>query len=99
VPPVDVDPVVYEGDMNSPDLLEWVKLQNVALVTEVTGQNFRTLSQMGRQLLMGIVDPEDDQSQKLKDAIKHNAKENKEFKDVYRFTTMDGKKWSKVQVS
>jgi len=91
----DVDPVVYEGDMNSPDLLEWVKLQNVALVTELTGQNFRTLSQMGRPLLMGIVDPEDDQSQKLKGAIKHVAKENKEFKDMYRFTTMDGKKWSK----
>lgn len=91
----NVDPVIYKGDMNSPDVLEWVQLQNVPLVAELTGQNFRKISQMKRPLLIGVVDPNDDASQKLKDDIMIVAKEHEDFKDMYRFTIMDGKKWSK----
>jgi protein disulfide-isomerase-like protein len=91
----DVDPIVYKGDMNSQDVLEWVKLQNVPLIAELTGQNFRRISQMGRPLFIGVLDPKGNSSQKVKADITKVAKEHKEFKDIYRFTTMDGKKWFK----
>lgn len=90
----DTDPLIYNGELTSPDFLDWVKQNNAALVTELTSQNFRTLSQMGKPTVIGVYDPDDPKTSSLKKEIKKVANNMKEWRDSYRFAVMDGKKWS-----
>lgn len=94
----DVDPMFYEYDsnLNSMDLLDFVKNNNVALVTDLQGHNFRSVAHLGKPLFIGVVDGEkvgtDDTMTSFVSDLKGFAKG--EGSGDYTFATMDGKKWT-----
>lgn len=86
----DVEPLLYSGNMNTLELMDFVKDNNAALVTQLERHNFRTLVNMGRPLLVGVSFGSDSQS--LVSQLRDYAKNGKD-KDKYRFATMDGMQW------
>ena len=92
----DADPVVYAGEFNSMDLLDFIKENNVALVTNLEGRNFRSLAHLGKPLFIGVVNPTDskrnDEMISFTASLREFAKSGDE-KDNYVFATMDGSKW------
>jgi len=91
------DPVLYQGEMTSPNFLDFVKANNHALVTELGGHNFRQMGQLGKLLAIAVVNPDDAvKSNKFVDEIKSYAKAaSHAILDKYLFCTMDGKKFEK----
>jgi hypothetical protein len=93
---VNVAPVVYQGKMNSMDVLDFVKENNVALMTDLQGHNFRTVAAMGRPMFIGVLDPSEARREEMDDfglKLMNYAKDG-DAKEEYRFATMDGIKWS-----
>ena len=99
----DVDPLVYdyEGQLNSMNFMDFVKENNVALVTDLQGHNFRSVGHLGKPLFIGIVDSAkvgtDDKMSSFVSKLRNFAKgegSGKDVKDDYKFATMDGVKWS-----
>jgi len=92
----NVDPVVYQGKLNSMDVLDFVKENNVALVTDLQGHNFRTVANMGRPMFIGVVDSSEARREEMNDfSLKlMNYAKGGDAKEEYRFATMDGIKWS-----
>mmetsp|Transcript_54588 Transcript_54588/g.81039 ORF Transcript_54588/g.81039 Transcript_54588/m.81039 type:complete len:426 (-) Transcript_54588:470-1747(-) len=90
-----VDSVVYQGEISSPDLLDFVKTNNRALVTALGSHNFRTVGTMGKSLAIGVVNPEDTaKTAALMSEIKTLAK-SETFGSKFVFCWMDGKKWER----
>lgn len=90
----NADPVVYGGELNSMDLLDFVKENNAALVTDLQGHNFRAIAQLGLPLFIGVVDSDNvDVTAKFAAELREVAKSGS-LKGDYNFATMDGKKWS-----
>ena len=93
---MNVDPVVYKGNMNSMDVLDFVKENNVALVSELQVHNFRLVAGMGKPMLIGVVDSSDERREEMNEftlGLRNYAKGG-DAKEEYRFATMDGTKWS-----
>lgn len=87
---------LYSGEeITSDSVSEFVKANNLPVVVELGGHNFRFAGRKGKPLAIGVYDPNDE--------IKTNTfrKELKEYaingahKDDYIFGTMDGKRWDK----
>ena len=100
----DVAPMVYEhsGVLNSMDFMDFVKSNNVALVTDLQSHNFRSVAHLGKPLFIAVVDDskvgKDDVMTKCVTNLRNFAKgkgNGKDVKDDYKFATMDGVKWSK----
>ncbi len=99
----DTAPVVYEGDVSSVDFLEWAKQNNMALVTDLQRSNFRTVAYLGKPLFIGVLDAMSNDKNimasneefvsRLRETAKKFAAAGSEG-DVYKFATMDGKKWT-----
>ena len=93
----DVDPIVYEGEVNSPDVLDFVKKHNVALVTKLGPDNFRATGTLGKPLAIGVVDYEDKEgrTERLLSEITRFAKSGPpEIRDKFLYAHMDAKKWA-----
>jgi len=91
-------PKVYKGDINSLDYLNFVKENNVALVSLLGPHNFRTLTTMGKPLAIGVYDPEGDEakSKEFEKELKSFALDGpNQMTEKYHFALMDGKKWGK----
>jgi len=90
----DVATVVYDGPLSSPEFLDFVRENNIALVTELAGNNFRAMSKKGKPLAIAVVDGEDTVTT---DKYVQEAKEyaqNGPDRAKYIFCRMDGKTWS-----
>lgn len=93
----DVPIRLYDGELDSAALLEWATEQNLAVVLELGGHNFRFVSRRGKALAIAAYDPDEGAKAKT-DAFKRELKRyaiRGEFKDDYVYGTMDGKKWAK----
>lgn len=93
----EVAPVVYAGELNTMDVMDFVKGNNVGLVAELESHNFRTVVNMGKLVVIGVADLKGknagDSTQVFKNSILNYAK-NGSRRDEYRFAVMDGMKWT-----
>lgn len=91
----DVPTKLYRGDLNSADFLEFAQEQNLAVVMELGGHNFRFVSRRGKALVIAVVDPSDEVgTSEFERELKRYAIYGKHADD-YIYGTMDGKKWDK----
>lgn len=91
----DVPIRVYDGAMDMTELSKWAIEQNLSVVMELGGHNFRFVSRRGKSLAIAVFDPEDEVKTKsfrkeLKKYAIHGA-----HKGEYIFAVMDGKRWDK----
>ena len=87
---------VYDGELSSFAISDFVAENNLATVLELGGHNFRFVSRRGKALAIGVYDP--DGAESTKDTIKLELKRyaiSGAHRDGYIFATMDGKKWDK----
>lgn len=92
-----VKPTLYVGEPNSPDFLDFVKSENIALVTQLGSNNFRDIANMGKSLAIAVVDPKagartEEFSTKLRTIA---ANSDSALLKKVTFCSMDGVKWAK----
>jgi hypothetical protein len=86
---------VYNGEMTSDSVSEFVQANNLPIVVELGGHNFRFAGRKGKPLAIGVYDPNDEaKTAKFREEMKEYAIGG-EHKDDYVFGTMDGTKWDK----
>eukprot|EP00586_Coscinodiscus_wailesii_P003666 CAMPEP_0172488576 /NCGR_PEP_ID=MMETSP1066-20121228/18170_1 /TAXON_ID=671091 /ORGANISM="Coscinodiscus wailesii, Strain CCMP2513" /LENGTH=451 /DNA_ID=CAMNT_0013255889 /DNA_START=169 /DNA_END=1524 /DNA_ORIENTATION=+ len=92
----DVTPVAFTGDITTPNLMEFIKNNNLPIITNLGAHNFHKLGHMGKHLGIMVLDPEQTERQsvpflkQLKDyAISGSRKDN------YIFGTIDGRRWER----
>mmetsp|Transcript_35325 Transcript_35325/g.63639 ORF Transcript_35325/g.63639 Transcript_35325/m.63639 type:complete len:466 (+) Transcript_35325:259-1656(+) len=91
----DVPIKIYEGETDTIAFTEFAKENNLAVVMELGGHNFRFVSRRGKPLAVAVYDPDDEvKTNKFRRELKQYAINGK-HKDDYIFSTMDGKKWDK----
>jgi len=91
---------LYEGPLDetftSPDMLLFLRQNNLAVVTALGGHNFKALSGKGKPLLIGVVPESTLGKDPLVDELKDFARVgSKDLVDAYNFCYMDGIKWGK----
>jgi hypothetical protein len=97
---VNVAPRCLYADSETFDtsaVLEFVKVNNVATVTQLGPQNFHHIGRIGRPLVIGVADTNDEEMlDKLKaDLTSFALNSPAEQTEKYFFGWMDGQKWSK----
>ena len=91
----DVPIKIYDGEITSSALLDFVRENNLASVIELGGHNFRFVSRRGKAVAIAVYNPDDDvKTNEFRRELKQYAV-NGLHKDEYVFGTMDGKKWDK----
>ncbi|KAL9187144.1 hypothetical protein ACHAXT_010864 [Thalassiosira profunda] len=91
----DVPPRIYAGEATTDALVEFVREQNLAVVIELGGHNFRYVSRRGKALAIAVYNPDDEvRTTQFHRELKQYAV-NGAHKDDYVFGKMDGKKWDK----
>lgn len=91
----DVPIKVYSGEMTSDAVSEFVKANNLPIVVELGGNNFRFAGRKGKPLAIGVYDPrEETKTAKFREEMKEYAIGGA-HRDDYVFGTMDGTKWDK----
>ncbi|KAL3793157.1 hypothetical protein HJC23_005659 [Cyclotella cryptica] len=92
---VDVPIKLYTGEITSDSVSEFVTANNLPVVVELGGHNFRFAGRKGKPLAIGVYDPNDEvKKNKFRQEMKEYATRGA-HKDGYVFGTMDGKKWDK----
>jgi hypothetical protein len=94
----NVAPIVWKPDeVSSPNLLRFVKEENVALVTALGPHNFHKIGHTGRPLVIAAVDTKNqEQVDQLSAELKAYALTGpREIVQQYYFGWMDGKLWQK----
>lgn len=92
----DVKSVAYTGAMNSPEFLDFVKGNNLALVTKLGSDNFRTVSRMGKPLAIGVIDPDSPLTKDFVAELRSVAAHGKPaLVEKVFFGILDGVKWAK----
>jgi Thioredoxin-like domain/Thioredoxin len=78
-------------------VLDFVKVNNVETVTKLGAQNFHRIGRLGRPLVIGVVDGnEDEQVKKLTSELtKFGIKGPEKLTEKYYLGWMDGVKWAK----
>jgi hypothetical protein len=86
---------IYSGELTSDSVSEFVKANNLPIVVELGGHNFRFASRKGKPLAIGAYNPNNEVSaNKLRNEMKEYAISGPHADD-YVFGTMDGTKWDK----
>lgn len=86
---------IFNGEVTSNSFMEFVKENNLPVVIELGGHNFRFVGRRGKPLAIGVYDPEEEvKTDKFRQEMKNYAIKGT-HKDEYIFGTMDGKKWDK----
>jgi protein disulfide-isomerase-like protein len=83
--------------VNTDDVMNFVREQNVPTVSNLGPQNFHKLGRNGRPLVIGVVDGEDaDQVSQMKEMLaKYAVAGNADLRDKYYYGWFDGKVWQK----
>lgn len=89
----NVETVVYDGPISSPEFLDFVRLNNVALVTELAGNNFRAMSNKGKPLAIAVIDGQDTANTDAYIKQVRDYAQNGPDRAKYTFCQMDGKTW------
>lgn len=106
----NIAPIVYnhkrEKDLHSvtsSDIVDWVKQYYMPLVTTLEGHNFRTVTALGKPLVIGITNPKDDdhdntEKDEATNTFLHELRTLAQFgpEDIiqkYKFSQMNGKKF------
>lgn len=92
-----MDTKPYRGDIEPQEVLEFVRSNNVGLVTQIGSHNFKSMGRKGRPLAIAVTDPDNEQKSsefvtKLKDFAKNGIPG---LTGKYYFCYLDGKKWEK----
>lgn len=91
----DVPIKLYNGEVTTDALTNFVQETNLAAVIELGGHNFRFVSRRGKSVAVSVYNPEDTiKTTNFKKELKDYAVNGK-YKDEYVYGTMDGIKWSK----
>lgn len=91
----DVPIRVFDGEITTDAFTEFAKENNLAVVMELGGHNFRFVSRRGKAMAVAVYDSDDDvKSNKFRKEVKQYAIKGA-HKDDYIFAAMDGKKWTK----
>lgn len=98
----EIEPIVYKNNnddnlpLSSSVVLDWMKEISMPLVTELEGHNFRSVTSLGKPLLIGVVNPDDDGNKhesfvkELRDFAQDGPME---ITKKYKVTEMNGKKF------
>jgi len=99
------EPILYRGDpLSSNSVLVWIKENYMPLVTHLEGHNFRTVTSIGKALLIGITYPQDqsenddtghdETTNSFIQGLRHLAQYGPEsITKKYKFAQMNGKKF------
>mmetsp|Transcript_10443 Transcript_10443/g.11528 ORF Transcript_10443/g.11528 Transcript_10443/m.11528 type:complete len:532 (-) Transcript_10443:37-1632(-) len=109
----DVPPIIYYGPASNSEkstdtMMDFVKFSNRPLVTILEGHNFRTVSTLGKPLLIGIIEPDEEAESsssssketkstttKFMSSFRDFAQNGpKEYKDRFVFAQMNAKKFT-----
>ena len=94
-----LEPRCYEdlAGVNTADVLNFVREQNVPTVSHLGPQNFHKLGRNGRPMLIGVVDGDDaEQVSKMKETLaKYAVSGDATLRDKYYYGWFDGKVWQK----
>merc|ERR1719232_2445673 len=86
---------IYAGELSMEAVVDFVKEQNLAVVIELGGHNFRFASRRGKALAVAAYDPNDEvRTERFKREVKRYAVGGA-HRDDYVFGTMDGRRWDK----
>ena len=85
-----VPPVLFEGEVTSPNLLNFVMENNVPLVAELGPANFYKIGSSGKKLVIGAVSKEEEIADMKKKLMDYALTSNK-----YYYGWMNGKTWQK----
>ncbi len=83
----------------SEEVMKWVKANNLPLVSKLEGHNFRTVSNLGKPLVIGITNNDDDKKHKateeafLQELLDLAQDGPAELIQKYKFAQMNGKKF------
>lgn len=95
-------PMVYDKDeFTSENVMEWVKEYTMPLVTKLEGHNFRTVSALGKPLVIGIINDNEENKQEEQESSSSFRQEllnlaqdgPSNIIQKYKFTQMNGKKF------
>lgn len=92
----DVPIQIFDGDISTSAVTDFVRENNLATVINLSGDNFRLASRRGKALAIAVYDPEDESevTERYRRELKQYAITGAHRKD-YIFATMDGRKWDK----
>jgi hypothetical protein len=94
-----LEPRCYKdlAGVNTADVLNFVREQNVPTVSHLGPQNFHKLGRNGRPMLVGVVDGDDaEQVSKMKETLaKYAVSGDANLRDKYYYGWFDGKVWEK----
>lgn len=92
----DVPIKIFDGDITTSAVTDFVRENNLAMVINLSGDNFRLASRRGKAMAIAVFDPEDgsDVTERHRRELKHYAITGA-YKDDYIFATMDGRKWDR----
>ena len=91
----DVPIKLYDGELTSDAVSGFVQANNLPVVVELGGHNFRFAGRKGKPLAIGVYDPNDEvKTNKFRQELKEYAIRGAHRED-YVFGTMDGTKWDK----
>lgn len=95
-----VDTIVYNGEVTTPDFMNFVSETSLPLLTELEAHNFRSMGNKGKILAIAVINPEDAESNKvilqsLSEYSKEKMLQIQVENSPYIFTYMNGMKWAK----
>ena len=92
----DIPIKIFDGEVSTTAVTEFVRENNLATVINLSGDNFRLASRRGKALAIAVYDPEDgsEMTENLRRELKQYAISGA-YKDDYIFATMDGRKWDR----
>ena len=93
-------PMIYDKDeFTSENVMEWVKEHTMPLVMKLEGHNFRTVSALGKPLVIGIINNDENNineelSLSFRQELLNLAQDGpSDIIQKYKFTQMNGKKF------
>ncbi len=92
----DIPIKIFDGDISTSAVTDFVRENNLATVINLSGDNFRLASRRGKALAIAVYDPEDGsvETERHRRELKQYAITGA-YKDDFIFATMDGRKWDK----
>ena len=95
----DTSPMIYDSDSSSSsDIMTWMKDHYMPLVTTLEGHNFRTVTSIGKPLVIGVTKSSENENEKETSIFINELREIAQFgsndiKNNYKFTSMNGQKF------